>query len=636
MNTSNLKKYAPKARLDFINAVTSKLNLLGISADKKGTIQLQDAQVNGDLLLVGSQKFSAQIKQPREKLISRCQELGVNQIIEQVAYTWFNRLCAIRYMELHDYIDHGVRVLSHPTQPKGFEILDKAAEVAEELELPKAEVIELKLAGTQDEALYQKLLLAQCHQLHQAMPFLFEALDDETELLLPDNLTRTDSLIRRLVDEIPEEDWAQVEVFGWLYQFYISEKKDQVIGKVVKSEDIPAATQLFTPNWIVQYLVQNSIGRQWMLTYPDSPLKDSMPYFIPVAEQPEEAQQALSALIPESINPEALKVLDPACGSGHILVEAYNTLYQIYEERGYRAREIPALILNHNLYGLDLDDRAAQLAGFALVMRARQDDRRIFSRDIALNILALQSTESQNIAELWRNLNLNQTAQDINDMFEEQIIDENEAGYALFKRTLQAFVDAKTLGSLIEIPSSDVAELQTLYQTLKGLVESRDPRQKEAANQLLPLIHQAVLLAQKYDCVIANPPYMGKLSKLSVLDKFTKKEYPNSKSDLFAVFVERGLRWLEPQGFNAMVTMQSWMFLSSYEKMRASILNCNTILSMAHLGTRAFDSIGGEVVSTTAFVLQKAHLPDYKGTYFRLVDGKSEQEKAEMFQQAVS
>ena len=298
--------------------------------------------------------------------------------MEAMAYTWFNRFAAIRFMELHGYLDHGYRVLSHPDPEKPTpEILEHA----EHVDLPglnQTTVIDLKLDGTREAELYRMLLIAQCNALHAAMPFLFERIDDETELLLPDNLLHSDSLIRKLVNGIDEEDWQEVEIIGWLYQFYISEKKDQVIGKVVKSEDIPAATQLFTPNWIVKYLVQNSLGRQWLATYPDSPLRQQMEYYIEPAEQTPEVQAQLKAITPESLNPEELTLLDPACGSGHILVEAYDLFKAIYQERGYRARDIPSLILQKNLYGLEIDDRAAQLAAFALMMKARADDRRIF------------------------------------------------------------------------------------------------------------------------------------------------------------------------------------------------------------------------------------------------------------------
>ncbi|MGL5407524.1 MAG: BREX-1 system adenine-specific DNA-methyltransferase PglX, partial [Shewanella sp.] len=355
MNTAKLKKYAPQGRRQFIAAVAKQLNQLGIYSDK----QISEVKQEGSVIIIEGKTFAPSVKPARERLVKKVQAIGYNQFVEQVAYTWFNRLCAIRYMEIHNYLGHGFRVLSHPNGSKGFEILDQAQNAADELGLNKSYIIELKLSGNKDEELYRELLLGQCHKLHEAMPFLFDALDDEIELLLPANLTRTDSILRALIDEIPEEDWQQVEVIGWLYQFYISEKKDEVIGKVVKSEDIPAATQLFTPNWIVKYLVQNSVGRQWLQTYPDSAIKKQMEYYIEPAKQSNEVKQQLQKITPASIEPEKIKVLDPACGSGHILTEAYNVLKAIYEERGFRSRDIPKMILENNLYGLDIDDRAA-------------------------------------------------------------------------------------------------------------------------------------------------------------------------------------------------------------------------------------------------------------------------------------
>ena len=410
MNTNHIKRYAPQARQDFISAVGKRLNQFGIVYKNKN-LSIIEPVISGSIMQIKENKFDPALAPARKRLVQRVEQLGFESLVEEVAYTWFNRFCALRFMELKPgYLEHGFRVLSHPSKANSFEILDHAQVVAVSLGLDRAQIVELRLARNQDEALYRQLLLGQCHQLHQAMPFLFEALDDETELLLPDNLTRTDSILRGLVDDIPEEDWQQVEVIGWLYQFYISEKKDQVIGKVVKSEDIPAATQLFTPNWIVKYLVQNSVGRQWLMTYPDSALKAQMDYYITPAEQEPSVEAALAALIPTSLEPEAIKVIDPACGSGHILVEAYDLLKAIYEERGYRSRDIPKLILENNLYGLDIDDRAAQLAGFALMMKARADDRRIFTHDIKLNVLALQSTRDLELPELWRKLDLNNTA----------------------------------------------------------------------------------------------------------------------------------------------------------------------------------------------------------------------------------
>ena len=350
MNTSNIKRYAPQARKNFIAAITKQAAKYGITESG-----IEPLEQKGDLALISGRPFPASIIKPRAALVQKIKQLGFTQVIEQVAYSWFNRLCAIRYMELKDYLEHGRRVLSHPANEvldaqgrangagsrmlRAPQILDDCLDI-ELAGLDQTKVRALKLDGTQDELLYRELLLAQCHALHKAMPFLFEAVDDETELLLPENLTKTDSLIHELVNEIPEEDWQSVEIIGWLYQFYISEKKDEVIGKVVKSEDIPAATQLFTPNWIVKYMVQNSLGAQWLATYPESPLKASMEYYITPAQQTDEVNAQLNAITPSALNPEELTLIDPACGSGHILVEAYDLFKAIYLERGYRQRDI--------------------------------------------------------------------------------------------------------------------------------------------------------------------------------------------------------------------------------------------------------------------------------------------------------
>lgn len=656
MNTKHLKSYAPKARNQFKKAVEQRLNLFGIFAPEKpakGTraedtikARVSEATQQGAVLEIGSNTFDAKLAPQRERLAKRAQDLGFEVLLENVAYTWFNRFSAIRFMELRaGYLEHGFRVLSHPTKQHGFEVLDHAIEAADSLGLNRQHIEELKLAGDQDRALFRELILGQCHQLYEAMPFLFEKLDDETELLLPDNLTRTDSVIRGLVDDIPEDNWQDVEIIGWLYQFYISEKKDQVIGKVVKSEDIPAATQLFTPNWIVQYLVQNSLGRHWLMTYPDSPLKQQMQYYIEPGEQPDEVMAQLKAITPTSIEPESIKVLDPACGSGHILVEAYKVLKAIYEERGYRSRDIPQLILKHNLYGLDIDDRAGQLAGFTLMMLAREDDRRLFSRvasgDVHLNIAALQETKHLKIDKLWQALNLTGdwqqgTSQGLFEDNQQSLSSASVDGrYKLLKETLAHFNDAKTFGSLIEVSDDQAQALADLLAELQRLTTEGDAMQRSAASTLVPFIKQAWILALRYDAVIANPPYMGSKGMNAALKDFAKKTYPNSKSDLFAIFMERAFSLLNERGYNAQINMQSWMFLSSYEKLRAWLLGSTTILSMAHLGARAFDSIGGEVVSTTAFVIENRHLPSYQGAFLRLIDGRSEAEKREMFLNAI-
>lgn len=638
MNTSNIKKYAPKARVEFMDAVTKRLNSFGISqtkgtASKTGELRIAEAVVQGSVLQIDGNSFDSAFAEPRRRLVARSEQLGFAQLVEQEAYTWFNRLCAIRYMEIHDYLGHGFRVLSHPDNPTGFEIIDHAVDAADELDLDRDYIVELKLAGNKDEVLYRELLLKQCHKLHQAMPFLFEALNDASELLLPDNLTRTDSILRGLVDGIPEEDWQQVEVIGWLYQFYISDKKDQVMGKVVKSEDIPAATQLFTPNWIVKYLVQNSVGRQWLQTYPESPIKSQMEYYIEPAEQSAEVNEQLQAIIPESIEPESIKVLDPAVGSGHILIEAYNVLKAIYEERGYRPRDIPKLILENNLYGLDIDDRAAQLSGFALMMMARDDDKRIFTRNVRLNVLALQEGNHINLPAQWRALNLSGgwDAGAPQDMFADEAHDlssfEADNRYQLLQRTLGHFTQAKTFGSLIEVPADEYDGLKEMHETLVELAESGDSFQRPAAKQLIDIVHQALILSLRYNAVIANPPYMGGKGMNDDLKSFAKKQYPNSKSDLFAMFMERSFSLLTKHGFNAQINMQSWMFLSSYEKLRESLLAEHTIITMAHLGARAFSQISGEIVQTTAWVIRNESIQSYQPTFYRLIDGNEEDKK---------
>ncbi len=611
MNTSNIKKYAPQARNDFIAAMRKQAAKYGITADN-----ILPAEQKGDLLLIGDQVFPLSVMKPRDKLIKRIQTSSFEQTIDYIAYSWFNRLCAIRYMECKGLLDHGRRVLSSADGSAGLpQILEECLDI----DLPgldASRVAELKLDGNKDEELYRELLLAQCHALNQVMPLLFEQVSDESELLLPDNLTKTDSLIRDLVTSIPEEDWSDVQIIGWLYQFYISEKKDQVIGKVVKSEDIPAATQLFTPNWIVKYLVQNSVGRLWMMAQPDSTLASEWEYYIQPAEQTDEVNAQLKQLIDvrisedgDTLNPESITVLDPACGSGHILVEAYDCLKAIYLERGYRSRDIPRLILENNLYGIDIDTRAAQLASFALLMKAREDDRRLFSNPPKLNIIALQDSQPERLDAFSQDLASTGIAQ------------------ADLKELLELFEHASTFGSLIQIPQAFAKKLPDLETKLNTALESGDIFAQQSAQELLPLVQQAKLLAKQYDAVIANPPYMGGKGMNTALKDFAKKKFPDSKSDLFAMFIERGFSWCKNSGFNSMVTMQSWMFLSSYEAMREKLLQDRTIQTMAHLGARAFPEISGEVVQATAFVMQGKHLDGFKPVFFRLVDTEQDQKE---------
>ncbi len=602
MNKAKLKTYAPQARKDFIAAVTARAHRLGLS-DHNGQLQITPAEKSGDLVIIAGQSWPAKISRQRDNLIGLMHKHGFAQTLENVAYTWFNRFAALRYMEIHDYLNHGYRVLS--SREGGLpEILGHAPELAQNGDLPglnPQRAIELKLAGDQDGELYRLTLIAQCNALSNAIPFLFERIDDETELLLPDNLLLTDSVIAKLVDSIPEEDWSQVEIIGWLYQFYISEKKDQVIGKVVRSEDIPAATQLFTPNWIVQYLVQNSIGRLWLMANPGSALKGEWLYYIEPAEQTPEVQAQLDALIQTrmaedggSLNPEPITVLDPACGSGHILVEAYEVLKAIYLERGYQARSIPRLILENNLYGLDIDDRAAQLAGFALLMKARADDRRLLDNPPKLNVLALQESNGLIDDELAKAL----------------------LGYAALTKSsiaslLATFANAKTFGSLIQIPEELNEQLLAMEEALQQALLKGDLVAQAAALDLLLLVQQAKILGMQFDTVIANPPYMGGKGMNASLKEYAKRAFPDSKSDLFAMFIERGFEWCKPSGFNSMVTMQSWMFLSSYQAMREKLLSGRTLSSMVNMS----NGVMGIAFGTAATVLFKQHIDGYSGSF---------------------
>ncbi|WP_133154659.1 BREX-1 system adenine-specific DNA-methyltransferase PglX, partial [Vibrio splendidus] len=626
MNTNKLKAYAPKARVAFMDAVKNRAAKLGIFED-----HISDITIDGDSAIIEKEIYTRKQGQQRNQLVKRIEALGrhdgkfvhkdgFNQFINETAFTWFNRLTAIRYMEVNEYLDHGFRVLSKAEGAKfgeGFEILNSAADVADELGLNKDQIIDMVLDGNKEEELYRTLLLGQCHQLSEAMPFMFEKLDDATELLLPDNLTKTDSILKSLIDDLPEfeVEWTNIEIIGWLYQFYISEHKDAVMGKVVKREDIPAATQLFTPNWIVKYLVQNSLGRQWLATYPDSELKEKMEYYITPAEQSDDVIEQLKTITPTSIDPEEIKVLDPACGSGHILVEVYEVLREIYLERGYRLREIPGLILTKNIYGLDIDDRAAQMAAFAVLMKAREDDKRIFTRDIKLNIHSIQSTENLNINQLWADLDLDGNKQTglMGDLFTEPQLElaepsaENKVYLDLLRYLKEQFTDAKNLGSLIDVDSLYLESLVKLHEKLDDKGQGSEPTVKDAAQALLPIVEQAIVLATQYDVAVANPPYMGSKGMNATLKNFAKKSFPNSKSDLFAIFMERVFNFLKEDGYNAQVNMQSWMFLSSFEKFRLDLIRNKTFCNLIQIGYNSFPELNSKVVQCSAFVIRNYH-----------------------------
>jgi hypothetical protein len=603
MNTSQLKDYAPKARTEFIKAVSVQAARFGITA--KG---VADAKVQGDVLLVGGQAFPRGFADGRQQLVERVKAVGFDRTMEAIAYTWFNRFVAMRYMELHGYLEHGYRVLSHPEGHARPEILDHAADV----DLPgldRDRVVELKLAGNKDEELYRLLLLAQCNALHKAMPFLFEKIGDETELLLPANLLHTDSLIRQLVEQVDEVLWQEIEIIGWLYQFYISEKKGQVIGKVVKSEDIPAATQLFTPNWIVKYMVQNSLGAQWLATYPHSPLKGQMEYYIEPAEQTDEVKAQLAAITPKALNPEELTLIDPASGSGHILVEAYELFKVIYLERGYRQRDVPQLILEKNLFGLDIDERAAQLTGFALMMKGRADDRRLFEKGVKLNVMALVDSAGFDAEGLAKGVELSDNGLKQGDLTE-------------LKRL---FEHATTFGSLIQVSEALAEKLPALKKLSEAT--SQDLFVSEALKCMRPMVQQAELLAAHYDAVVANPPYMGRKFFNADLLRYVAERYSAALADLFSAFMDQGLAFCRKGGRCAMITLHNWMFLKDFTEHRERFCSANDIVALLHVGPGAFPEIKGEVVQAAAFSARRSRTDKWVTSCDRLLSGDSEQKR---------
>lgn len=615
MNRNKLKTYAPAARREFIQAVKDRAVLYGLSAKK-----IEPMTERGDVVMIAGQPFPKSVATKRKRLEERIASVGFERAMEAIAYSWFNRFVAIRFMELHGYLDHGYRVLSHPTGDVQPEILEHAQRV-DFPGLDKNKVVELKLDGTKQEELYRLLLVVQCNALSQAMPFLFERIDDETELLLPSNLLATDSLIQKLVNEIEEDDWKEVEILGWLYQFYISERKDEVIGKVVASEDIPAATQLFTPNWIVKYLVQNTLGRIWLATYPQSGIRQQMEFYIEPAEQTPEVQEQLKAITPTSLNPEELTLLDPACGSAHILVEAYDLFKAIYQERGYRAKDIPGLILSKNLYGLEIDDRAAQLAAFALLMKARADDRRILESGIQPAILSFAESTGMDAGAITHALNspINGGA-------------EGTTAKTDISALLELFEEAKTFGSLIQIPPGLAEKLPAIEERLAAVLKDGDLTHAQAG-VIQPLLRQAKLLARQHDAVVANPPYMGSKGMSPQLKAFAKQRFATTKYNLFAMFMERLLDMSTATGRVGMITLQGWMFQERYARFRHALLAQQTLVTMAHLGPGAFPEIDGEVVQATAFVMAIRCIPEFRPVFFALYDGESDSKAAALREQ---
>jgi len=592
----------------------------------------------GGVVRDGGRAFPAGALRARNELARRVRAQGYAQVMEAMAYTWFNRLVALRYMELHELLDNGgggggrcFRPLSNRSPDSDIpEIVEHAAELV----LPGLDrdtVIALRLAGDRDEELYALLLKAQCNALARVMPGLFERIDSATMLLIPANLLHSDSPLRKLVREIDEELWRDVEIIGWLYQFYISEKKDQVIGKVVKSEDIPAATQLFTPNWIVKYMVQNTLGRAWLATYPSSPLRASMEFYIEPAQQTPEVQAELDAITPAALDPERLTFLDPACGSGHILAVAYDLFKAIYRECGRRPREIPRLILEKNLYGLDIDDRAAQLARFTVLMKAAADDPGVL--DLAapprLNIYALQSSQGLNAAAMAdallrqrytirmqrKETQLTLLPQPrkpeqalLPDYVPEVTREELDALLALFEQ-------AKTFGSLILVPEALAAALPK-FERLLTTAATWDPTSQSLAEELAPLVHQAEILAGMYDFVVTNPPYMGSNYFNKNLKSGIGIEYQMGEKDLYGCFLLRALFFCNKQARAALITIPNWMFHLSFHDLRKSLLTNFCLESIIYCGR----GVWGSDFGSSILVVRNIPGPRYLAVFKKLFD----------------
>lgn len=606
MDKNAIKKFAVWARRELIERVSQKAMQYGI--EKDNIVDAAADSINGKVLTDTQ-------KNQRRALISQINAKGYEEVMEEVAYTWFNRLIALRFMEVNGYLPTRVRVFTDEENNFKPQIIDEALHLdLDGLNMEK--VYEFKNAN-QTEELYKYLLITQCNALNSVLPGMFQRISDYTELLLPDNLLREGSVIEQMISTIPEEDWQDaVQIIGWLYQYYNAEKKDEVFAALKKNvkitkENIPAATQLFTPDWIVRYMVENSLGRLWVEGHPNDELKSGWKYYLEEAEQEPEVQVQLAEIRKEyaAMTPEQIKCIDPCCGSGHILAYLFDVLVQIYESYGYTTREAVESIVKNNLYGLDIDDRAAQLAYFAVMMKARQYDRRFFSRQIQPNVYAIQESNSVDRYALEYFCN----------------------GDAKLKAAMDSIIkemhDAKEYGSILNITPVDFVALYARFDEVRDDISmSKD----SVLTNLLPLVQVAEALAQKYDVVCTNPPYMGSSGMSARLADFVKKNYPDSKSDLFAVFIESCGQMVKKNRYQAMITQHSWMFLSSFEKLRQKLLAKDTI-NMAHLGARAFDEIGGEVVQTTSFIMRKSHVEDYKGTYCRLIDPNTQQGKADMF-----
>ena len=608
MNKNAIQKFAIWARNELITQVSQRAYQYGI--DESGFGDASADTLNGRLL-------TAEEKSQRQELIKQIKEKGYQQVMEEVAYTWFNRFIALRFMEVNNYLPSHIRVFSDASGAFKPEILNDVLH----LDLPGldsgkvAEYIE----SNDTEALYRYLLLTQCNALNSALPVMFERMGGYTEMLLPNNILRQDSVLGHMVSDIPEEDWQDaVQIIGWLYQYYNTELKDDTFAQLKKNvkitkERIPAATQLFTPDWIVRYMVENSLGRLWLEGHPNAELHDGWKYYLDEAEQEPEVETQLAKLREEykTIKPEEIKVIDPCMGSGHILVYAFDVLMQIYTSAGWDQREAAQSILKNNLFGLDIDDRAAQLAYFAVMMKARQYDRRLLTRGIQPHIYAFAESNSITTAPL-------------HDMGITLSQDEYDTAVKQVLRLLDELRDAKEYGSILTVTPCDWDLLRRFAvprtedeggQQLLGI-----HGEQIAAPLLQRLINIGEALSQQYDVVVTNPPYMAVSNAGAKVNDYVKKNFPDSKADMFAVFIERCGQMAKKNGYQAMITQHAWMFLSSFERMRERLLHSVDIVTLAHLGVGTFVDLNSKVVQSVCFVFQNNHVAGYIGRYDRLFE----------------
>ena len=617
LDKSALKDFAIKARRKLKERVELQAKLMGFYEDNRAVnYEFEDdrqVKINGEF-------FS---KKQVETLQREIKSKGYENLIDEVAYTWFNRFIALYYMEVNGYSENNFNIISNIDNLNQF-----AVSVSSQLNDEEKQTVISAGQNNNQDTIFKTLLIHQCNVMNKKLPFLFEQIQDYTELLFPQGMNSADSVIKEMLS-LDKSNWQVVEIIGWLYQYYIAERKDEVFadlkkGKKISKENIPAATQIFTPKWIVKYMVENSVGKMWLEARPNEELQSKFKYYLESAEQEDNVKEKLKEIINKNISPEDIKVLDPACGSGHILVTAFEVLYQIYKSAGYMEDEIAKLILTKNLYGLDICDRASQLAQLAVIMKAREYDKDISSKVVELNITSIQDTNwfDSRVKECLMNGVNNQLLA--------------QAQIDLLQKT---FKDAKEYGSILDVKEFDFnfwEERLYAVQTLNmGLLYSDITEQLR--DKLPQLIKQARIMQQKYECVITNPPYMGSRKGMNTnLKKFVEKFYPLSKSDLYAVFIEKCIKYAMKNQYIAMVTQHSYMFTDDYKELRKYLLDNINYINMAHLGTDAFPEINGEVVQVTSYVLKKAKINNYQSHFVRLLDYECSEKEKHLFDETNS